>query len=617
MLRFPQISLRVGQPGSEIPLGQSGPLRGLEHLPERLLRVLPGLTLFEGLKPADMKALLGEFEWFSLPGGWKLMRRGQEGNSIYVVTAGSLGLFLPGRDGEDYMAGQFVPGQTVGELALLSGEPRMATVVALRDTELLRLTAPVFEKLAKRHPVVMRNLARLLVRRLKETMAGRRDPGRRPSAPKTVAIMPATSGVPGGRMARELVKAIGRLDLSVKLLDESDAEQNSDWFHELETENDHVIYLAGGRGGPWDRLCLRQADRVLIVGDARMTPPRAIPVDDILQRRERQMIELVVLHSPQAATGRGAGPWCERFEADIHHNLRLGRNADICRLARHLSGRGVGLVMAGGGARGFAHLGVLRALEEKGIIIDRLGGTSMGGIVAAGAALGWKLDDLEQRMYDSFVRTNPLSDVTLPWISLVRGRKVTNLLKTNFGDARIEEAWRNYFCVSSNLTTGREYVHREGPFWQALRASVAIPGILPPVIHEGEVLVDGAIINNFPADIMDAMLKGPIMGADVERHDRFTLEGPHPEDLPFWGRLGAMFRGGPALVSLLIRSGTVNSEAQSRQSQGKVDLLVEPDLKGVTVTSWKAFETAVKAGYESTLKAIEASDEAFTKPDYF
>src|SRR5690606_26256292 len=171
-------------------------------------------------------------------------------------------------------------------------------------------------------------------------------------------------------------------------------------------------------------------------------------------------------------------------------------DADIARLARVMAGLSVGLVLSGGGARAYAHIGAIRALREHGAPIDFVGGSSMGAIIGAGVALGWSDDEIHERVHDAFVKSNPLGDFRLPVVALAAGDRVESRLAAHFGDARIEELHTPFFAVSSNLTTGAVRIHRSGLVRDALRASSALPGILPPVVQDGEVLVDGAVLDN-------------------------------------------------------------------------------------------------------------------------
>ena len=195
-----------------------------------------------------------------------------------------------------------------------------------------------------------------------------------------------------------------------------------------------------------------------------------------------------------------------------------------------------------------------------------------------------------------FVESNPLNDYALPFVALTRGRKVTKLLRKHFGDHEIEDLWRPCFIVSSNLTTGASELHRRGPLWWALRASVAIPGLLPPLMRGGEVLVDGAVMNNLPADVMCAMGRGPVIGVDVTRYQ--TLRGGDGNlSGTLWRRV-LLGDGGqtPGIVSLLLRAATVGSDAETRLSRDHTDLLFEPPLPNVAIRDWKAFDRAVEAG---------------------
>jgi NTE family protein len=290
---------------------------------------------------------------------------------------------------------------------------------------------------------------------------------------------------------------------------------------------------------------------------------------------------------------------------ESHQHIRAHNMDDIRRLARFISGRAIGLVLAGGGARGFAHIGVAKALMDAKVPFDRLGGTSMGGIIAAGLALEWNLDELIARMRDAFVATNPLDDYTIPLIALVRGKKVSNLLREHFGDIRIEEMPRPFFCVSSDLTSGRIHVHRAGPLWRALRASVALPGILPPVTHHGHLLVDGGVMNNLPVDVMSQHSAGPIIASDVTGELDIRVTDDRYGERPWWWLIWQRMRGTPSILSILMRSGTVGSEAQRRLVRDQVNYLFEPPLPEIGLRDWKKFDQAIAEGYEHAVAMIE------------
>ena len=230
----------------------------------------------------------------------------------------------------------------------------------------------------------------------------------------------------------------------------------------------------------------------------------------------------------------------------------------------------------------------------------------MGGIIAAGFAMDWSLEEVIEKVRASFVTVNPLSDFTLPLIALFRGAKVSALLRAHFGDMRIEDMPKPYFCVSSDLTVGRDYVHRSGPLWRALRASVALPGIMPPVTVEGgHLLVDGGVMNNLPVDVMAAEARGPIVAVDVSGEIDLRADDESYGERSIWSLISQRMRGSPSIISILMRAGTVGSDAQRRIVREQADFLFEPPLEGVGMKDWKAFERIIEKGYAHAMLQIE------------
>jgi NTE family protein len=263
-------------------------------------------------------------------------------------------------------------------------------------------------------------------------------------------------------------------------------------------------------------------------------------------------------------------------------------------------------VLSGGGARGFAHLGVVRAMRECNIPVDLVGGTSMGAILGAGVALQWDDRELITRFRRAFVDSRPLSDVTLPLVSLVAGRKVGRLLRSVFGEMDISDLPLPYFCVSTNLTSGRVEVHERGPLWQWLRASVAIPGVLPPVFQHGEVFVDGGAMNNLPVDVMRERGRGPVVGVDVGSDPAFTTDLEATDLPPVW-KLMNWARGGgrrPNIFQILWRSGMVNSAAATAGQRARSDLVLRPPLESIDLLNWRAFDSAVEIGYRHAMREL-------------
>ena len=279
---------------------------------------------------------------------------------------------------------------------------------------------------------------------------------------------------------------------------------------------------------------------------------------------------------------------------------------DVERLARRLTGKSVGLVLSGGGARGFAHIGVIQALEEAGIPIDRLGGTSMGAVIAAQYAAGLDPPAMLE-LNRVWQERNPLWDLTLPLIALVSGRTGLRILERMFGDRRIEDLWLDFFCCSTNLTRSELSVHRDGPLARWVRASISIPGIAPPLrIENGDLLVDGGVLNNLPADVMRLLGSGRTIAVDVALPGDLIMD-PHDGDMPSpWQMLrsylpaagGGITARTPSIFAILERTTLVASLSLSQRLSREVDLYVSPPVGTFGSFEWGALDRIVAAGLE-------------------
>jgi NTE family protein len=561
------------------------------------LAELPPLEL---LGPGRLATLADEMAWIALPGGQILFQEGEPADSLYLVTTGVLGVFVATADHGPQLVAEIHAGETVGEMSMITGEAHSATVVALRHCEFYQMPKAAFDRLIAEEPKFLAWINRLVVQRLHRTTKRAKMVRR-----AAVALVPLDNGVPIEAVAAGIIAALKHEGITVYRFEPMSNEQPVEWFDELESAHNVVLYQAEplhAGTGAWNRFCLRQTDRVLLIG----TPTSALPAP-LPSNGKAGQVDLVIIEPMERGRCGTVPEGAKRF-GTIHH-LRLHAPGDLARLARHLAGRAVGLVLSGGAARGFAHIGAIRAWREAGLPIDRIGGTSMGAIIAAGVAAGWDDRELRARIHQAFVETNPLNDYTLPWIALFRGETVNRLLRRHFNETDISALWRPFFAVSTNLTRGGVHLHRHGILWRALRASIAIPGVLPPVLDDNEVLVDGGVVNNFPVDIMAGLGSGPIVGVDVgggvalmpgsevplNRRGLMGFLRPDPGPLP-------------GIVSVLSRVGTVSSTLQTSLAQVHLSLLIEPPIADVPLLDWHGFDRAIEAGYRAARAVLETTD---------
>jgi NTE family protein len=559
-------------------------------------RRLAELGLFQGMDEAALADLMAGFSALALPGGEVLFRHGDPPGALYVVLSGGLGVYLPeGR--RERLIGRVGVGEVVGEMALIADRPRMGTVRALRDSELLKLPRQAFETLVQTHPRSLLRMARGLIARLEQ--AGRQRRG----APHTLAVLSLHTGVDADDFARRLGAALAEA-CPVRVLDPAvDAGQPAAWYSALESEHRFVLYPAGPGAGAWREFALRQADLVLFLARAGHEG-EAVPAPPRLRDRPRH---LVLLQDEKVLPGATAR-WQKVAAVDRHHHVRGDR--DLRRLARLIARQGLGLVLSGGGARGFAHVGMIRALREAGFAIDAIGGTSLGAIVAAGVAMGWDDAELAERFHRSFVVGNPVGDYTFPFVALTRGARVSERLRREFGDTDIEDLLLPYFCVSTSLSAGSVRVHEQGPLWRWLRASCAIPGLLPPVLHEGELLVDGGVIDNLPVEPMLALDPGRVLGCEVAGHFSLRAGWNETELPPLWRMIVQWYSGKRRndIGRILLRAGMVNSQLTVSHNRTLCDAMLRPPVDTVDLLGWRAFERVVEIGYRHAAEAIERGE---------
>jgi predicted acylesterase/phospholipase RssA/CRP-like cAMP-binding protein len=573
-------------------------------------------------EPGLVQDVLDQVVWRHLAAGELLFEQGDTADACYFVVAGRLLVSGRGSDGISVALAELGRGEVVGELGLLDRAPRSATVRALRDTTLAVFSAAVFDGLVTRSPALMLHVARTLLTRFRVTP---RRAFRRAAALTIVS----TGSIDATPIVEGLVASVGRFGsvrhLSSGRVDEllnrpgiSQAPSDNvgvprlvEFLHEAEVGNDFVVLQADATLTGWTRRVLRQSDRVVVIASRDPSEDELAYIDSLLdQVRELEHVSvmLAVVHPVGASRPRDTARLLRRLRVDDVVHLREGSRAHAARLGRLASGNGVGLVLSGGGARGFAHLGVYRALLEAGVPIDAVGGCSIGaplGAAMAGETPTGELVDVVQRQFEH------LLDYTLPVVSLVKGQRISASIEAAMGDWDIEDLWLPYYCVSTNLTRSQLEVHRRGNAARAVRASVAIPGILPPVPFGDDLLVDGGVLNNMPFETMrnDRRID-TVIAIDVAPDRGPRAKSDYGTSVSGFRALASTIRPRgveyPSLASVLLRSMLVGAVHNQRLSSaaGTIDLLIKLELPGVGLLDFKRVAEVAHKGYTSSLDVV-------------
>jgi predicted acylesterase/phospholipase RssA/CRP-like cAMP-binding protein len=572
-----------------------------------------------GSLPADTRAFLcTRFEPLALPGGEVLMRQGDDPDALYLIAVGRLRVSITRADGSENILNELGRGEVVGEMALMTNDPRSATVSAVRDSQLLRLPTDAYTELVAQHPEALREIMTHLVRRL---IRAQRE-GSPTSPVVTIAVVPLAGSPAVMELDERLHASLQRLTgasnhvtveaTAARLgnLDTVNVDRLASWFADHETGYEVVVYETGAEPGPWTDACIRQADLILLVGEATESSRLREVERAIATRRTRVpcRMQLVLVHPAGTRDPRGTRRWLAERSVEMHHHVAVDRDDDVDRVARLLLGRGIGVVFSGGGARGVAGIGVVRALHECGVPVDAVGGTSIGSIIGGGVARGQAADEIAETLRLAVVESSPF-DVTFPVVSLAAGKRVTRHLQDAADGLDIEDGWRSFFCVSTNLTRGDVEIHHSGPGWLAVRASFSIPGVFPPVRSAtGDLLVDGGVLDNMPIGIMRAKHYGiTVIGVDVGRTRDLSAAGlPEGGVVSGWkmllGRLDPAVsnRDTAGLGRILMRL----TELGGGHDDDRGDLYIRPSVDPFGIAEFKAFDRLIALGYEAGMLSL-------------
>ncbi|VIO92270.1 Hypothetical UPF0028 protein ZK370.4 in chromosome III, putative [Brugia malayi] len=514
-------------------------------------------------------------DWVLLDSGQAVYRSGDVADSIFVLLSGRL------RSVENKkVIEEFGRGDVLGMIEVLQRVPRATTVLAIRFSQLARLPEGLLNFIKIKFPQVGFRLVHLLgqyyTSSIQSTSTFRcgykdglsmttGDPQSHIKNLHTIAVVAATPDVPLTAFTCELYHALTAnlrvLRLSsqkiAELLDVSVLEKQADFrlMHWLNLQEDTyplIIYECDTSATSWTRRCLRQADAILFVANGEQKPFQQSLMDDYLNMNEdgiRTNKELILLWDEKTVEPQGTIEWLKGSWFSGHHHIRIHKRmvqwdlkkvsesdivsfyeqniyggkvdsgSDFSRLARILTGNAIGVVLGGGGARGASHVGVLRAIQEHGIPIDMIGGTSIGSMI--GGLYAQEVEDLEQRAKSWFMMMASIWpkiwDLTYAHSAMFTGAGFNHGLQDLFSDSLIEDLWIPYFCISTDISNSEMRIHRTGPLWAYCRASMSLAGYLPPLCDpiDGHLLLDGGYVNNLPADVMQSMGAKIVIAVDV------------------------------------------------------------------------------------------------------
>lgn len=602
-------------------------------------------SLFGGLSTDALHFILEQLEFHELERNEYLFRAGDPGDSLYLVVSGSLEVVSDEADGPGHVVAHLRRGQPIGEMALLAGDARGASIRAGRHSELVSLSRSAFESLSLRYPDILLGITRVLVNRFRSVTG---QSAARTAHCRSYTVLAAGEAdeptVDPERMTRNIIDAmppdVRATVISPQTIARTFRRSATDaarlalesWIDEIETQHDVVFFIPYDNDTErkdvtsegWLDLCLKRCDEILLCTHADADPHPGKLEQRVFDTRRTEapaICRLLIAHEPDIEVPRFTARLLAERRVLEHYHVRTGSRDDMSRVARHLIGRAVGLALGGGGARGVAHVGAIRALSERGVSIDTVAGTSMGAVVAAFFGAGFTPQRMIEQIRAMFVDLNPFNDYTIPLYSILRGKKAEFASLQTFGRLQIEDLWVPFVCTSSNISSQVLATHRSGSLSKAILATTALPGITVPVIYDGEIHVDGGVMNNLPGDLIRAD-SAYLISCDVSPSAYVSIgtrRYPSPWKSVFRRpRLrGTVDTTGsepairtPGIGAIL--NGAMNAGSQHAASRVREmsDLALTPPVDDIGILDFKRFAEIEERGYEYTMRMLDAEQTA-------
>lgn len=548
-----------------------------------------------------LRRLVSKLETVYLETDQVLVHRGDPCDCVYYVLDGYLEGFSSSRFTQKLL--DFHAGELIGDVSIFADEPHSLTIKAIRESQLLKINTAVFLNFFQKKPDLLMVLTKIIAKNFRHTLAGLEEMH---YPYKNIGFVIMCFDMPIEKL--KMVFQSEAKDDNVYVYDKAAFKDTQmeiiPFFHQCENNSAVNIFIADKDDGAWRKAVLEQVDYVYLMtyeGTWEMLNP------EILLHLRHRPCDIVVMHTTYG-NYKDTDKFYERYPFTRHHHV-VDKMADYQRLYRFATGQAIGLVFSGGGLRGIAHYGVVKALLEAKIPIDYIGGCSIGACLGATLAVNYNLEYFEttfHRVIHKINNTRRWKYLTLPIISVLSGSVVTRILKDVFGSYKIEDLPINFFCVTANLSDTRKDIKNRGELWEWLRASLAIPGVFPPFEKEGKVYVDGGVCSNLPVFDMRTCLNeaGTIITSDIQVPPFQQHHYNIPPVFGFWDALsyglGFSKKGYvlPNIVEIVMESFFINEYMYDMQGAKKADISIAPDTSSLSARDAKKSEGFSEVAYE-------------------
>lgn len=580
------------------PVAQLQRLVGDLRAQARDFEVLREFQVFADLSDAELASIQRTVRWERIDGGSTLVRQGDGAQEAWLLRAGRLEAIHCTTSGERHVT-WYGPGAFIAELSLLTGGKRANAVRAVRDSTVARLDAATLETLFARSAEFTRQVTRALAPR----PAGRTHATARRA--RTLSFVPFDGAVGARACVSAVAEVLAESGLDTVIIDAErlnatlgpnasnirrgevgDADIIG-WLDQLERQHDVVILLGNAVPDSFTRRAVRQCDHLVFIANASSETALRPLEHELVEARTAAHTQgaehtlrflgtrhLVLLQPSGLQEAIGTGRWLAVRPEYTYHHVRDDNASDVARLARRLTGRAVALALSGASSRVPAHAGVVRAIQELELPIDVLSGSSSGSAVASMIACGFDAEQILAGAIHLITNGPPrVRQFQPPITALTSGATPDRTLQSLFGDRQLEDQFVPTIITAVDIRRHRAVHLTRGPIWKLVRASGSLPLIWPPVWHEDDLLVDGAIITFLPVEVFgDQADEGLIIASNLDETagvgaPAFEGARQYGTVLNSWHELFRRLRGSneappPGLVDILYHTMAIPSFQQ-------------------------------------------------------
>lgn len=586
---------------------------------KQTINFLSNSALFGGTSYRVLKNLVKKFTQRKLLSGDYLVKEGDSCEHLFLILHGRLKICEKQADGS-FTTFEIGAGEFFGDSALLTDNIIHASAFAIRDSMILALSKTDFQYFMDKHPEHMRTFVKQSIYRMRQPLS-------KTESLHTFCLCPAATSKNLRLFTKTFCDHLGaqsvlyltEYNLNSLLKNSGLDPQNisddrlSHWLNELENQYQFVIYEANHSASEWTRLCLRQADKILLIASSSESY-QLNEAEQFIFKYAHASKELVVIQPQTVLLPTHTDSWLQQRYVKAIHHVVLEEPTTIARFVRYLTNQAHAVVFGGGGARGYCHIGIYKALVECQIPIDCIGGCSSGALIGALISMGLSAQEIQERIEAYVTKNKRLLSYTLPIHSFRSGKTLSKSLQQLVGtDCLSEDLWLRYFCISTSLSHLDTKMHTSGTLWKNIRASISIPGIFPPIsTNDNELLIDGAVTNNLPVDLMENFSNhGKIISAKVSGVSKHNSTAIPDGWLSPWSSIRDQLklRSLPTLPEVIMESIMLSGSRHQTEMTYRAHFHIECNAKSYNPLNFKPIRELIDLGYQTTMQAMEARDK--------